>query len=155
MVLSPSVPGRPALLCFLRPLQACLRRAGAHPHVGGRGGRGAARRLSPRGVASGNARLFCDYRCASLGGFPWQSDPPSACPLPSWLPPSPSLQQEPNAAALRSSSSSRSSGSGDAEVIRGNKVAEGTTWRLGQLPAARPSRLSQYLALGITRRQGE
>lgn len=114
-----SIPGRPALLCFLRPLQACLRRAGE-------GGGGVPEIPSRRREASVPA-------CYATIDSPHGEDSsgkvtlPSACPLPPWLPPSVSPQQEPNAAALRSSSSSPSSGSRIPEVIRRNK---GTTWKL-------------------------
>ena len=140
-----SIPGRPAVLCFLRPLQACLRRAGE-------GGGGVPEVPSRRREAAVPA-------CYATVGSPHGEDSsgkatlPCACPLPAWLPPSVSSRQEPDAAALRSvSSSSPSSGSRIPEVIGRNK---GTTWKLWQLPAARPSLLSLHLALGITRWHAE
>ena len=114
-----SIPGRPALLCFLRPLQACLRRAGE--------GGGGVRRSPPGG---GRQQYLLVMRLLTRLGedSSGKATLPCACPLPAWLPPSVSPRQEPDAAALRcASSSSPSSGSRIPEVIGRNK---GATWKL-------------------------
>ena len=68
-----SIPGRPALLCFLRPLQACLRRAGE--------GGGDVRRSPPRG---GRQQYLLVMRLLTrLTGRTPVAKRPSPAPVPS------------------------------------------------------------------------
>lgn len=76
-----SIPGRPALLCFLRPLQACLRRAGE----GGGGVPEIPSRKREASVPACYATIDSPHGEDSSGKVTL----PSACPLPGSRPQSP------------------------------------------------------------------